>query len=722
MYKYTYKLEDNQFIRVDFHTKEEYLDFLLEKCKIPGEYNLGEESLLFYSEATKFRQKGYYTNKVKGSTDFKNYWDFQKELFDVGLIVGDNFICGNHYLYLNFLPITDKIKKRIDFPDLWDTDIYTFLSNEIAKEKFRFLVGTKARQKGVSTKFLVEFINRIWFKQGQSCKFLAFDKAYINKSWTEILENYRNFLNTHTAFYRGFLPDKLGDWKQAVEIKEEGRKRYVGTMSTLVGVTFKENPAKAVGGNLSYAFADEIGVAPNFDKVMQYLIPALKAGSILTGHFVAMGSVGELKDCEPLKAICYAPESYQVLDFPNIFEDRPTERIAFFIPANWSFFGFIDKYGNSDTEGAKQFILNEREEKKKLSPRDYQLAISQNPLTLAEAFGSREENPFPTEIIQPFYEKLIRSYEPMRVTLVEENGKITHKFGSDAPPVIDLPVKKDTDKRGCVLMYEPPLYETPPIGLYYAACDPVTQIKTVTSDSLQSFYVYRADFYQDETLVPGELVAWYCGRYDRVDDTYEICRKLMKYYNARTMIESDKDGFIRWLIGKGENFLMMKRSEYPRLQEILPNSQVFEDYGIRKGSSSTFRDHLIESIVRYVSEEISVNYDKEGNAVPVYGVERIRDHMLLKEMLEFNYRGNFDRILSFAYLINVAEGNTIRQRLRKIRENKSDIADPRYGFINVNQFKQRDKEDKLKINPFQNGSRSNLKINPFNNLKTSKRR
>ena len=253
---------------------------------------------------------------------------------------------------------------------------------------------------------------------------------------------------------------------------------------------------------------------------------------------------------------------------------------------------------------------------------------------------------------------------------------------------------KDTDKRGCVQIYEPPLYETPNIGIYYASCDPVTQIKTVTSESLQSFYIYRSDFYQNDKLIPGELVAWYCGRYDNVDTTYEICRKLMRYYNAKVMIESDKEGFIKWMINKKEQFFLMKRSEYPQLQEILPQSKIFEDYGIRKGNSINFVNHLLETAIRYITEEIGTDYDEEGNSKIRYGVERIRDKMLLKEMLGYNKRGNFDRIWSFCYVLNVAEGNSIRQRVQKINEYK--IQSPiipykisQFSSKNINQFQKK---------------------------------
>lgn len=444
--------------------------------------------------------------------------------------------------------------------------------------------------------------------------------------------------------------------------------------------------------------AEEAGKNPTLDKSYNFAQKAMRFGNIKTGFFVASGSVGSMAECEPLKKFILYPKANGFLEFPNVWSNRPDEMIGMFVPEYYSYGDCIDEWGNSLIELANQKIDEWLESIKEKSIADYLAEISQAPRTIEQAFNSQETNIYPTEIIQPHYEKLCRENPAIRVTLLEDGGKITHKLGSEAPPVTDFPIKKDTDKRGCVELVEPPLYDNPPLGLYYGSCDPVTQIKTQTSDSLQSFYIYRADFYQNDVLVPGELVAWYTGRYDNVDVTYEICRKLMRYYNARTMIESDKDGFIKWLINKKEHTYLMKRSEYPRLQEIVPNSKVYEDYGIRKGSSKTFELHLHETMIRYITEEIGTDYDKEGNSIIRYGVERIKDKMLLREMLDYNSRINTDRLYAAIYGLDVAEGNTIRQRIQKIKEDKPIISNTKISISQFNTVSY--KKSLLKIKQF----------------------
>lgn len=632
--------------------------------------------------AAKDTHKDYYRVRLSGVINFPIFKLERKlERFNKRKDFGKTL---NRFRYCNIVSIT-----KLDYQEqsrciTVDHDSHLYLTDD--------LIVTHN-----TIKTIVPLIRSLWFEKDQVCKILVPDERFVKKSWSDIIEPFRNHLNSHTAWYRSFSPDKTLDWKQQIETIENGRKIYKGTGSTLLGFTTKGSLTSAVGGSNSRILLDEQGTNPNLISLIRYLVPSLEAGAIVTGFIDVVGAVGELKDAEDLKSIFYQPEANGFLGIKDIF-DNTKDNVGLFVPHNWGLEGFIDVFGNSKVKLAEDFIIEQREEKKKLSPKDYQLYVSQYPLKPSEAFLIREENIYPTDIIQPRYEKLLRNPIAIPITILEQNGKLTHKLGSEAPPVRDFPIKKETDKRGCIEMVEAPLYDNPPMGLYYGSCDPVTQIKTVTSDSLQSFGIYRSDFYQGDVFIPGKRVAWYAGRYDNVDITFEMCRKLMQYYNARTMIESDKDGFIKWLIGKKENILLMKRSEYPRLQEIIPNSKIFDDYGIKKGSSKNFENHLHETNIRYITEEIGTDYDADGNSIPIYGVERIDDIMLLREFLEYNSRVNTDRLYEFAYGLDVAEGNTLRQRLHKIKEDTQPI---QYKPIKLNPFNNYQLKSKsIKINPF----------------------
>lgn len=656
----TGKLVDKSF------TKEEYIDLLESKNFFPGEYGFDERVKHFTVEAQRFLAQGFYCEYVESTSSYIEYWEKQKALCHSGIIVDDWYITGDHYFYLNFLQITDKVKKEDTFPAFWDTDVWVFISIELARQKGLNIVCSKKRQIGFTLKVLAILLKETWFKKGHINKILAYDEKYVKDAWN-FLEHYRNFLNTHTGWYRGFTPDKILDWKQQVEVRQNDKKIFKGRMNTLKGFSYKDNPAKPVAGKNDTLFFEESGISETLDKAYGYALNALKFGNIITGLCIIGGSVGELKKSECLKKYMYGPDENGFLGFPNIWSNKPQERVGLFIPEYYSYGDCIDKFGNSLIEEAKVKILDFRESIKKTAPKDYQLAISQSPFTLEEMFAEREENIFPVEIIQPHLDYLERNYKPVLVTLHEDiTGKIYHKIDSTFHPVEEWPVKKTTDKRGAVCIVEPPIAEQIPFGLYYAGVDPITTKKGIDSESLQSVYIYKASHEINGEFSMDECVAWYTGRYDNAEHTFDICRKLLKYYNVRAAIENDQSAFIEWLINKGERLHILKRSEMPILGEIVKGSRIGEEYGFRTGSGrSKIKDYMYEALATYCSEEIGTVFDDEGRPRTLYGVNRIRDKMLLKEMLGWSDRANTDRIVAFSAALLAARTNTYRRNLVK---------------------------------------------------------
>ena len=72
-------------------------------------------------------------------------------------------------------------------------------------------------------------------------------------------------------------------------------------------MSFEKSATKGVGGPCRMFFYEEAGIAPTLDTTFEFIRPALNAGDITTGLFIAAGSVGKLKDCEPLKELTLNP-------------------------------------------------------------------------------------------------------------------------------------------------------------------------------------------------------------------------------------------------------------------------------------------------------------------------------------------------------------------------------------------------------------------------------
>lgn len=656
-------------------SKEERIDLIERIYRLPGEMNLDERIFRANKEATLFQKNGFFCDKVPGSRDFTMYWDNQKELCYSGLLIDDIFyITGDCYWYLNFISITFK-NGFSGQPEIRDTDIWFFHLLELAELKGKFTVTAKVRQFGFTLKLLAKILKRFWFEVKFKGKFSASDDEYLTSGW-QTIEGYRDFLNQHTPWIRHLDPSKKGDWMQRLQMPD---KSYRGNFSTLRTVNTKNKASSIVSGATSEAFIDEAGISKNLGEVLGLLVPALKDGNIVTGSVHVGGAAGNISESEELKKIIYNPSAYNMLSMPNVWANKPDQEVGIFVPAYYSYGNCKDKYGNSLIEEAKLALEVEAQKEKQKSHSDYQIFKAQYPQTLEDMFRTRVENIFPVHIIEPHYEWLQQNYEPIKVTLLRNGEKVFHKLGAKYPIVKDFPVKRKTERHGAVCVVEPPM-SNPPFGLYYAGIDTVTPIQTTSSISLQSIHIYKASHEIDGEYDQDKLVAWYTGRCDDPYETFQITLDLIEWYNARACIENNNRNFIQWMIGKKKTGCMMKKNQMPLIKDmIMRTTHDTSDYGI--ATTTQFKKDLFNILIEYCREVIGYEFKEDGTEIPIYGVTRIKDEMVLKEMLEFNPHPKFncDRLISYALAVFASRTNTDRGIIvrTKTTEDKKNVVNYR---------------------------------------------
>jgi len=111
--------------------------------------------------------------------------------------------------------------------------------------------------------------------------------------------------------------------------------------------------------------------------------------------------------------------------------------------------------------------------------------------------------------------------------------------------------------------------------------------------------------------------------------------------------------FIEYMKHKGDAAIHLE-SQPGWLREVVPNTTVNREYGIHR-SSEKIIDYLQGCLKGYLDEIIYSEKNEEGSVVKeVAGVYRIRDKMLLQEIIEFNEDGNFDRIVAASLAIALA--------------------------------------------------------------------
>jgi hypothetical protein len=630
-------------------------------------------------------------------------------------------------MWVNFLRINDKEQKKFDFPSIRDVQYHMALYDLLAELHYLHVAILKKRQIASSYFHCAVLINQIWFEETPVLKMGASLKNYINieGSW-KFLEEYREFLNEHTAWQRPFNPKGFPMWQQKIEEKVGNKVREVGLKGTLQGMSFEQSDTKGVGGPCTVFYYEEAGVAPTMDVTVEYLFPAMKSGMITTGLFIASGSVGDLDQCEPLKQMILYPEVNEIypVETDLIDAEGTVGTSGLFIPEQWSMPPFIDEFGNSLVAEAVVAIDELRAKwKKDLSAEKYQLRISQHPKNIMEAFAYRKVSIFPQALVGAQKKRIQEKEYSYEFVDIYRNAEGTPEFrGTSKLPITEFPITKKTeDKTGTIVIYERP-DKNMDFGTYYASIDPVSEGKTTTSESLCSIYIYKnpvevtkinADGTSENSIERDKIVASWCGRFDDITKTHERLELLIEIYNAWTVVENNISLFIQHMIHRKKQKYLVPKSQILFLKDLGSNNNVFQEYGW-KNTGTLFKTHLLSYLIEFLKEELDVETKEDGTIVKVtYGIERIPDLMAMVEMEAYQEKVNVDRLVALAALVAFAK---IQQANRGYKK-RVDYADNKH-------LQKSPKLTKLSNSPFRHigmgGSHDSNKRpprSPFKNIR-----
>ncbi len=686
-----------QWHYTDFATRDDLRDFVTELFKdYPDEndawYEFDETTAIFNEYAKKFKKNKMYCDAPRGSKDYKTFWRTMKERCKKGVIVHNDkgktwYLTRFYYHWINFLKIYNKELGDQTFPDVLDAQYHVFLYEELAKLHYKHALGFKKRQFAWSYMHTARLFNQYIFDRGFIGKMGASDKKYIDDtgSW-KFLNEYRDFSNEHTGWYRPNFPEKPLNWKQQQEITtSDGKKLYKGTKAKLTGHTFDKSPTASVGGATDEFFYEESGIAPTLSKTYGYVKPAMEYGMITTGLFIAGGSVGELTDAQDLHKFLMNPRANGFYAVKNNLIDKngTIGETALFIPEQWAMPPCIDQYGNSQVSRALG-MLNEKfkQQEKEKDAADYQLEVSQHPRNIEEGFAIRTVSKFPAKHTVKQVKRIednkyyLRNVELHR----NEENRIVEEPATREPCQYPTSMK-EPDKRGCVVIHEGP-GNNPEFGIYYFSVDPIEVGKSDQSESLAAIYIYmnpieitRVDAEGNSTtfMEGDKLVAEWVGRYDDPNETNEQMSLLVEYYNAWGISENNKTSFNNYMMLKNRTRHLAPADQMLFDKELGVSQNVYQKFGWSKsGSAETgIWNKILGYGVNWLSEVLDEPTDETGKVIYIkYGVERIPFIWLLKEMQQYQSKGNYDRIIAYCALIAFARIQQAAQGIKKkvIRE------------------------------------------------------
>lgn len=676
-----------------------------------------EDMDYFRPSAIHYEKYGTFTNLRPNANPNSEYGKWVREerrrIWDGYVRESDGeWVTGYMYWFLNYSPMMlSKIReykdkngkkrksKRADrieaLPECWEGIYWRFHCLDQASngglynnfEGGQHMAELASRGKGKSYS-LASILNHI-FVVGENEEahekvkgiVTAYQKEYLTKDG--VLNKFvdmANFCATNTQFPRKRLKNSLQEMTWIMGYKDVDLDIERGTQNTVLGVSSKDDESKLRGKRAAKILIEEFGTFPRLVDLYNVLLPSVQEGDIVFGQIYMLGTAGDNEsDFAGAQEIMYNPKGYNMYALPNVFDkyNQGKPYFVFFFPGYVNRKGCYNENGVSDVIKALIEILMNRYRVKYNStdPNTIIKTIAEVPITPAEAIVKTGVNMFPVADLTERVGQLDANpteYDDVYVgdLVFNKDGQVEYKPTS-AMPIRDFP-HKDNKIEGAIEIYQMPEIDKntgkPYNDRYILGADPYDDDESNTM-SLGSIFVL--DLWTDR------IVAEYTGRPSFADDYYEICRKLCLFYNGRLNYEYNKKGLFSHFSTRNSLYLLTDVLDFLKEKQMMKDGYGNKSKGtnaspaINAYARSRLRSWLLAPV------PIMQTIDGEEKEVMVPRLFTVRNRALLKELINYNSEGNFDRISAMGMLMLLREDRMIRYQ-GDVSKEKQERADNNY--------------------------------------------
>lgn len=614
------------------------------------------------------------------------------------------WVTGYMYWFLNYSPIMlSKIRKgskradRIEaLPECWEGIYWRFHCMEQASnggiynnfQGGQHMAELASRGKGKSYS-LASILNHI-FVLGENEEahekvkgiVTAYQKEYLTKDG--VLNKFvdmANFCASNTQFPRKRLKNSLQEMTWIMGYKDVELDIERGTQNTVLGVSSKDDESKLRGKRAAKILIEEFGTFPRLTDLYNVLLPSVQEGDIVFGQIYMLGTAGDNEsDFAGAQEIMYNPKGYNMYALPNVFDkfNQGRPNFVFFFPGYINRKGCYNHDGVSDVIKALIEILMNRYRVKYNStdPNTIIKTIAEVPITPAEAIVKTGVNMFPVADLTERLGQLDsnpREYDDVYTgdLIINTSGMVEFK------PTFDVPIRefphKDNKIEGAFEIFQMPEIDKKTGKAYNAryilGCDPYDDDESNTM-SLGSVWVL--DLWTDK------IVAEYTGRPPFADDFFEKVRRLCLFYNGRMNYENNKKGLFAYFSRMNCTYLLTDQLEF------LKDKQMIKDTGYGNKAKGTNATEAINAFARnrlraWLLRPVTVikTVDGEEQEIEIPNLFTLRSRAFIKELINYNSEGNFDRISAAGMLMLLREDRIILYQGKVSRE-KQEKADNSY--------------------------------------------
>lgn len=614
------------------------------------------------------------------------------------------WVTGYMYWFLNYSPIMlSKIRKgskradRIEaLPECWEGIYWRFhcmdqASNGGIYNNFQggqHMAELASRGKGKSYS-LASILNHIFIlgeneEAHEKVKGIvtAYQKEYLTKDG--VLNKFvdmANFCASNTQFPRKRLKNSLQEMTWIMGYKDAELDIEKGTQNTVLGVSSKDDESKLRGKRAAKILIEEFGTFPRLTDLYNVLLPSVQEGDIVFGQIYMLGTAGDNEsDFAGAQEIMYNPKGYNMYALPNVFDKFNQGRpyFVFFFP------GYINRKGCYNHDGVSdvikaliEILLNRyRVKYNSTDPNTIIKTIAEVPITPAEAIVKTGVNMFPVADLTERLGQLDsnpREYDDVYTGDLTLNNSGIVEFR----PTSDMPIRefphKDNKIEGAFEIFQMPEIDKRTGKAYNAryilGCDPYDDDESNTM-SLGSVWVL--DLWTDK------IVAEYTGRPPFADDFFEKVRRLCLFYNGRMNYENNKKGLFAYFSRMNCTYLLTDQLEF------LKDKQMIKDTGYGNKAKGTNATEAINAFARnrlraWLLKPTTVIQvvDGEETEVDIPNLFTLRSRAFIKELINYNSEGNFDRISAAGMLMLLREDRIILYQ-GKVSKEKQEAANSSY--------------------------------------------
>lgn len=604
---------------------------------------------------------------------------FQEELKKIkyGVTINGVYVHGWLYFYLNHWhiykdvldPVNQEIVRKFGPPDFRDNEwlIAEYIQKAEEQKKGLLIFGTR--------RFGKTMFESSWI--GRGATIYEGSENVVSSTTDDDIKVLASAIDKGlSSMHPYFKFDRLlDDWRKEVSlgIKEKSGKRQEWSKIWIRNLD-GGNKTEAIAGTTPKTLViDEIGKA---EKILE-AVEAAKPG--FTSPFgwrcvpILTGTGGTFIPNSDAEKMFSAPEAY---NFLGVEIPGKAKKYGLFIPGTYRMEAKVKtKFGNyikkksgilipddselntltfeeSDIDKAKLIISKEiAQAEQAQDPKASLKAKMYFPIEPEDCFLSEEINDFPIEAIKEhlaYLDSLDRVGTCVTLSR-DSSGKAKFSFETKLKPVSDFPVTSATMKDAPVVLYDPPVdspENIPPL-LYIAGGDPYNQNTSNNSPSLGTIYIYKRLYDPINGTFQNSIVASYAARPKFMKEWHETVELLLEIYNATLMIENVGTNFIEYMDAKNKGYLLA--DGYNLLREISPRTSILNK---PKGLPPTISviNHCMGILYDYCKEELT-GVNENGETIKKLGVTRIKDKMLLLEMLNYSSTINVDRIVAFRHVL-----------------------------------------------------------------------